>query len=428
MSKPDYDRFLQLLKESSLLEDSCVADARPDREAIPETFAENLVKLGHLTRWQSRELLAGRSGPFFVGQYRILRPLGRGGMGSVFKAIQPGINRTVALKVMSRKTLRDERFRARFLREIRAAAALDHPHIIHAFDAGCTNGTYYLVMEYLAGRDLKHWIRAMGQLPVDWSCECVVQAALGLQHAQERGIVHRDIKPSNLLLMNRSTTEWPHVKIVDFGLARAAQESAVEAGLTRIGQALGTSEYVAPEQAQDSTKVDSRADIYSLGCTLFELFTGRLPFEGNSPVERLLARFEHDAPLVSSLRPSVPAELDQVVARMLNRDPDRRFQTPAEAAQALAPFARKGHAAPSAVEIRSDGERLTQPAPSSATDTDPIFDQLLESFAEQHSSRTFSALSNPARAGLFSAEFVLAIAAVAALLIYIICWILGTRG
>ena len=166
-------------------------------------------------------------------------------MGTVFKAIQPGTDRTVAVKIMSPRTLKDERSVVRFQREIRASAAFDHPHIVHAFDAGGADKSYYLVMEYLGGRDLKQWLKVIGQLPVDWSCECIVQSALGLQYAHDRGIVHRDIKPSNLLLATKSKTEWPHVKIADFGLARVGMDLAEEGGLTRIGQGLGTSEYVA---------------------------------------------------------------------------------------------------------------------------------------------------------------------------------------
>ncbi len=252
---------------------------------------------------------------------------------------------------------------------------------------------------------------------------------MGLQHAHERGIVHRDIKPSNLLLADKSITEWPHIKIVDFGLARAGMEIADEAGLTRIGKGLGTSDYVSPEQAQDSSKADIRADIYSLGCTLFELLTGRCPFAGSSPLERLLGmEFEHDAPLVSSMRPSVPTELDQVVARMLNRDPDRRFQTPAEAALALAPFARKGRAAPFATDFGST-DALPRQSVAPPFDTDPALDEFLESLSgELSGSRSFSTLPQPARVKLNSSHVVFAITVAAALLFYIISWSLGTRG
>jgi serine/threonine protein kinase len=234
--------------------------------------------------------------------------------------------------------LKDQRARTRFKREIRAIAALDHPHIIHAFDAGRVNSNYFLVMEYATGKDLSHWIAAGGQTYVKWSCECIRQAALGLQYAHERGIVHRDIKPSNLLLFEKPIGERPLLKIADFGLARFGIDCEGDPGLTRIGQRLGTSDYVAPEQAEDATRSNIRADIFSLGCTLFELLSGQLPFQGNSPFERLMARFKQAAPRVSSLRLDVPRDLDEIVSQMLDPNPDRRFQTPGEVAEALVPL------------------------------------------------------------------------------------------
>lgn len=438
MRSPELDCFLRLLEECRLLDDRQLRKTRAWASGgkVPESIAGKLVRRGHLTRWQARQLLAGRNGPFFLGHYKILKSLGQGGMGSVFKAIQPAINRTVALKVMSRRMLKDERAILRFQREIRAAGALDHPHIVHAFDAGCVKNTYFLVMEYLEGHDLKQWIMSAGPLPIDWSCECIRQAALGLQYAHERGIVHRDIKPSNLLLVQKSKTEWPHLKITDFGLARVGMDVAAETGLTRIGQGLGTSEYIAPEQAQDSTKVDIRADIYGLGCTLFELLTGQLPFNGTSPVERLMARFKQNAPRTSSLRPAVPPGLDQIVARMLDPDPDRRFQTPTEVAQALLPFSRLEQAAPLVLKNGSAGvsEGLSAAAladtNSALEDTDPALDQFLNSLSgELSSNRSFPNLPKPGIWNLLRARSVYSIAVLAVLLwIVVFYWSLGARS
>src|SRR5262245_48622686 len=215
MSSSALENFLQRLEASRLLDEGRMRKTRlrAARQPDPSTIAGRLVEHGHLTRWQSRMLLAGKSGPFFLRQYRLLKPLGQGGMGSVFKALQPGVNRIVAVKVLSGRALKDERANIRFRREIRAAAALNHPHIIQAFDADCVEDKYFLVMEYVGGRDLKRWIQAVGRSPVGWSCECIRQAALGLQYAHEHGIVHRDIKPSNLLLARGAADEPPHVKI-----------------------------------------------------------------------------------------------------------------------------------------------------------------------------------------------------------------------
>jgi serine/threonine protein kinase len=394
MSSTALENFLQLLEASRLLDERRMHKTRlrAARKPDPAALAARLVDRGHLTRWQSRMLLAGKNGPFFLKQYRLLKPLGQGGMGSVFKALQPGVNRIVAVKVLSGRALKDERANIRFRREIRAAAALDHPHIIQAFDADCVENRYFLVMEYVGGRDLKRWIDAVGRSPVGWSCECIRQAALGLQYAHERGIVHRDIKPSNLLLARRKAGEPPHVKITDFGLARAGLEIAETEGLTRVGQALGTSEYVAPEQALDSSTADIRADIFSLGCTLFELLTGELPFPGKNALERLTARLQKETPSIRRLRADVPAELDRIVSRMMARDPGERFQTPAEVAEALVPFCRLGEGLSDSGRAPADGvAHLSATARSS--DSDPAVNQFLASLSGDLSSRSLPSLS-----------------------------------
>ena len=257
-------------------------------------------------------------------------------MGTVYRAVHPAMSRLVALKVMSRDYLQDRRAIARFQREIRTAAALDHPHIVRALDAGCEKNIHYLVMEHVDGKDLRHWIKAAGPLPVPWSCECVRQAAVGLQHAFERGVIHRDLKPSNLLVLGKSLEGEPKVKIVDFGLARVGEDLGGDVKLTRIGRTVGTWAYIAPEQARDSASADIRSDIFSLGCALFEMVTGALPFKGTSDLDTLMMRLKVDAPRMSTLRSEIDPRLDEIVARMLAREPSQRFQTPAEVAQILA--------------------------------------------------------------------------------------------
>jgi serine/threonine protein kinase len=430
MSSTAMEGFLQLLEASRLLDERRMLKTRsraarqPDRAAI----AAGLVERGHLTRWQSRMLLAGKNGPFFLRQYRLLKQLGRGGMGAVFKAFQPGVNRIVAVKVLSGHALNDERANIRFRREIRAAAALDHPHIIRAYDADCVENRYFLVMEYVGGRDMKRWIQTVGRSPVGWSCECIRQAALGLQYAHERGIVHRDIKPSNLLLARRKAGEPPHVRIADFGLARAGLEITDEAGLTRIGQGLGTSEYVAPEQALDSSTADIRADIFSLGCTMFELLTGELPFPGKNALERVTARLQNEAPKISSLRADVPANLDRIASRMMARDPEQRFQTPAEVAEALAPFCRPDEATPASDKVAVDA-RSHLSALESASDSDPAVNQFLESLSGELSSRSLPSMSLPKKPDALHARLSLWIAAAAVIvLLAIVSWTLVGTG
>jgi Leucine-rich repeat (LRR) protein len=329
--------FQRLMEKSNLLSAEQWVELRAWPEEEPATLVARMLKAGWITGWQSQQLMLGKS-QFFMGRYKLLELVGQGGMGAVYKAMLPPYGRTVALKVMNKNLLKQPKSVTRFLREIRSAAAVDHPNLVRAYDADCDRDTYFLVMEFVTGQNLKSWIKSEQALPVGWSCECIRQAALGLEHAFEQGMVHRDIKPSNLVVTEDEHDGLPLVKILDLGLARFASETEDSGDLTRSGQVLGTPDYIAPEQARSTRTADIRADIFSLGCTLFELLTGRLPFTGTTVMEKLMARASQDAFRVRQFRPDVPVALDEIVARMLARDPQWRFTTPAEVARALAPF------------------------------------------------------------------------------------------
>ncbi|MBI3862080.1 MAG: protein kinase [Planctomycetia bacterium] len=375
MAVSTVQEFLQLLEKSTLLSADQIAQVWKWPEDQPKAFAARLVQENLLTAWQKDQLLAGKGSrsQFFLGKYKKLELIGLGGMGAVYRAVQPGIGRTVALKVMHKQVLQQPKAIERFLREIRSAAAVDDPNIVRAYDANCENDTYYLVMEYAAGKNLKSWIKEQKSLPIGWSCECIRQAALGLQHAHELGMLHRDIKPSNLLV-TQGDDGLPVVKILDLGLARFASEAPQDGELTKSGQVLGTPDYMAPEQARDSKSADIRADIFSLGCTLFELLTGKLPFGGSTIMEKLMARATEDARPLRSLRSDIPLELEAIVARMLSRDPNQRYSTPADVAQALAPYS-----------VGTAGKLPPRPAAKGpATDPLPTLDA--------HTDSTFKAL------------------------------------
>jgi hypothetical protein len=270
-------------------------------------------------------------------KFRIVRELGRGGMGKVYEAVQTFMDRRVAIKVMNPALLDNPDALARFHTEVRAAARLDHPNIVRAHDAEPAGSLHLLVMELVEGLTLAQLVERKGPLPIASACLCVQQAARGLQHAFEQGMVHRDIKPQNLML-----TPQLRVKVLDFGLARMRSERARGPGLTQLDAFMGTPEYVAPEQATDARSADTRADIYSLGCTLYFLLTGRPPFVRRSLAELAMAHlYEEPAPL-REVRPDVPAALSAVVGRMLAKDPAQRYQTPVEVAQVLAPFTKAG--------------------------------------------------------------------------------------
>ncbi len=292
-----------------------------------------------------------------LGQYQILEQLGAGGMGLVFKAMHSAMQRTVALKVIAPQLTQDPQTRARFQREVRSAARLNHPNVVVAHDAAEALGLWFLVMEYVPGIDAAHLCQRYGRPPVALACEITRQAALGLQHAHELGMVHRDIKPANLIVAaavggshsvsGMFPTGWPNpplVKILDFGLARLAagnQEAVLSSAsdVTRQGSVLGTPAYMAPEQARDSRLVDIRSDIYSLGCTLYALLAGRPPFVCPTAFETIAMHMSQPPEPLSRHCPMVPARLEQVILRALAKDPANRYATPMEFANALQPWA-----------------------------------------------------------------------------------------
>lgn len=299
-----------------------------------KALAAELLGRGWLTPYQANLLLQGRGNELLLGSYVLLERLGEGGMGAVFKARHRTLGRIVALKLIRKERLAHAGAVKRFRREIRAAAQLNHPNIVLAFDADEANGGHFFTMEFVEGTDLNRLVRKQGPLPVATACEYIRQAALGLQHAYERGLVHRDIKPDNLLLTVVTRT----VKILDMGLARVEADSPGDSTstLTQEGMVMGTPDYIAPEQALRSHEVDIRADLYSLGCTLYFLLSGRPPFPGGSVTEKLLRHQLEEPQPLESLRSDVPREVAAVVRKLMAKKPQQRYQTPAELAAVLA--------------------------------------------------------------------------------------------
>ena len=330
---------------------------------------------------------AAAARPARLGGYELGAKLGEGGMGTVYKARQPSLDRWVAVKVLPAGRLGDARAVARFQREIKAAGKLKHPNIVTAHDAGEAGGTHYLVMEYVEGCDLSSLVRRCGPLAVADACEIVRQAALGLQHAHEHGLVHRDVKPSNLMLTTAEPSSVGQVKLLDLGLARLAGLPPADE-LTAANQMLGTVDYMAPEQAGDSHAVDIRADVYSLGCTLYKLLAGEAPFSGPryaTTVKKMMAHEHHPVPPISQRRNDLPAALIAVLAGMLAKKPADRYATPSQVAAAMAPFAagsdlarlaarfaaesHGGAAAPAAITPHAMSDALSATCPSKSPAT-----------------------------------------------------------
>lgn len=329
--------FVKLLRSHRLLESAQLEEVERTliaRFPEPQALARQLVTRGWLTPYQANQLFQVRGVELLLGSYVILELLGEGGMGQVFKARNWKLSKVVALKVIRKERLTNPLAIRRFHREIQAAAQLNHPNVVRAFDADQVSDTHFLVMECVEGIDLAKLVKKHGPLPVAQACDCAHQAALGLQHAYERGLVHRDIKPQNLLL-----TQEGVVKVLDMGLARLdqpAEDTERSSTMTQEGTVMGSLDYIAPEQALNSHTVDTRADLYSLGCTLYYLLTGRVPFPASSATEKLLKHQMEGARPVEELRPEVPPAVAAVVSRLMAKRPDDRYQIPAEAAAALA--------------------------------------------------------------------------------------------
>jgi serine/threonine protein kinase len=326
--------FVSLVRKSGLLSDEVLAqlDDRTDLPADPAECADSLVRERLLTPFQAHQLLSGRFRGLVLGPYRMLRPIGRGGMGVVYLAEHTDLHRPVAIKMLARDRARQKLAVERLYREARAAAALDHPNIVRIYDVTRAAGVHFLVMEFIDGTDLQALLEVGGPLSHTRAAEYVAQAAAGLHHAHRKGIVHRDIKPANLMLAADGT-----VKVLDMGLARslASARDALTAQAAE-GMVGGTADFLSPEQAANAP-LDARSDVYNLGGTLYSLLTGRPPFEGTT-AEKLAQHQVSPPPDPCRLNPAVPPGLAEIVARMLAKRPEDRFQSAQEATDALAPW------------------------------------------------------------------------------------------
>lgn len=323
------DELVDLIRRGNLTDESRLEaflrqlSTPPDK---PAELANLLIREQLLTRFQADSLLQGKYKGFHVGEYRVLQPLGAGGMAAVYLCQHPD-GRKVAVKVLNKERAEDSEIRKRFEREGRTVSALDHPNIVRAFEMGLDAKRHFLVMEYVEGCNLLQYVEQKGPPPIANACDWIRQAAVALQHIHEMNLVHRDIKPSNLLIDKKGI-----VKVFDMGLAKVfGDEQTI---LTK--RVVGTADFIAPEQTYDSHRVDIRADIYGLGLTFYFLLTGQIPFGTGTVVQKILAQRTKEPESLTSLRPEVPAFLGAVVERMIAKDPDFRYQTPAEVIEALA--------------------------------------------------------------------------------------------
>jgi eukaryotic-like serine/threonine-protein kinase len=333
------DSFLDLVRRSGLVEKDQLNAVLLDLQhqaggSMPsdtDMVAHKFVEAGLLTQWQCDNILEGRHKGFFLGKYKLLNHLGTGGMSSVYLAEHVLMQRRVAIKVLPKNRVEDSSYLARFHREAQAAAALDHRNIVRAYDVDNDGNIHYLVMEYVEGRDLQQMVKDHGPMEYIEAADFIRQAADGLAHAHKASLIHRDVKPANLLVDQKKV-----VKVLDLGLARFTTDDRASLTVAYDENVLGTADYLAPEQALDSHGVDGRADIYSLGCSLYYLLTGHPPFPDGTLPQRLMMHQKQQPPSIFNDRPDAPQALVDICAKMMAKKPDQRYQTMFDVSAALA--------------------------------------------------------------------------------------------
>ncbi len=351
--------LIDALRDSVLLTpnqlEECNRIAR-GHEGKAHALAKLMVQRGWLTVYQMNQVLSGKVKDLQLGPYLISDKLGQGGLSQVYKAWHTELGWHVALKVIKPEILSNAEGKQQFLQEMEAMALLDHPNIVQFCDADQAGDYFYFAMEYVEGTDLGKAVRLSGPLPIAEACDYVRQVALGLQHAHERNLVHRDIKPVNLFLVQEvgadkgshselNITLKPHnqVKILDWGLAglRFPKNLNQPQLLENIAKGIiGTADYLSPEQARNANTVDIRGDLYSLGCTFYYLLTGDPPFPQGTLMQKILQHQTAEPAPIHTYREDVPSGVVDIMKRMMAKNPDARFRTPAALAMALLPFAR----------------------------------------------------------------------------------------
>lgn len=371
MPKAVAQSFLDLVKRSELVEEDqlakFLANYREKYGELPErqeAVAEALIEAELLTEWQAEKLLAGKHRGFILGKYKLLGQLGKGGMSTVYLAEHIMMRARRAIKVLPRNRVEDATYLERFRIEARAAAKLDDPNIVRAYDIDQEGDTHFLVMEYVAGQDLHALVKEQGPLDFYAAADYIAQAARGLAHAHEMGLVHRDIKPANCLLDGNKV-----VKILDMGLARITDDEA-SLTLDNNENVLGTADYLAPEQALNSHAADARSDIYSLGCTLYFLLTGHPPFPEGTISQRLMKHQTEDPPSVLNDRPDVPPTLLHICEKMMAKSAEDRYPDASDVAERLTAW------------LEDNGRAVGDSGKLTDSDSDGVGSGILQRFAE----------------------------------------------
>ncbi len=351
MSDLTADIFLDVVRKSELVGEAALDQAIEDCKKLhdgslpesPDDVSDFLISRDLITAWHAEKLLKQKYKGFFLKKYKLLGHIGTGGMSSVYLAEHVMMKQRRAVKVLPKMRVNDSSYLERFYREAQASAKLTHPNIVRAYDVDSVGDTHFLIMEFIEGRDLQMIVAPPGgdkqPLSADEAAGYVAQAALGLHHAHENGLIHRDVKPANLLIDSNGC-----VKILDLGLALFSNDDKHSLTIAHNENVLGTADYLAPEQAINSHNIDKRADIYGLGCVLYFLLTAHAPFNDGSLAQRIL---KHQTEVPKDPRdeqPSIPAELVGICMKMMHKQPEHRYQTAQEVSGLLnAWLASRGH-------------------------------------------------------------------------------------
>jgi serine/threonine protein kinase len=341
------EEFLRSVLRSGLFDrealQACLRTMPLDRRNNPEAVAEFLIQSNLLTRFQARKLLQGTALGLILGPFRVLAPIAKGGMGTVYLARDERSDGLVALKVLPPKRAREEeRQLLRFRREMEMSQRVSHPHLAWTYEAGVCKGVYYIAMEYIPGKSLSKLVYDSGSMPVGRAARLMGEVALALDHAHMQGLIHRDLKPSNIIV-----TPNDHAKILDLGLALMPSEGKVDREVVGgQGYIVGTMDYISPEQTDDPSKVDARADLYALGCTLYFMLTARAPFPGGTSRDKILRHRNEEPPPLESLNPEVPTPFAELVRRLMAKDPKNRPLSAADVRRQLRSWADAGSGLP----------------------------------------------------------------------------------
>jgi len=338
MTQITADKVLELIEKSKIVDPAAFAAHRDFLAAKsdvammqdPIAICKSFEDAGLLTRWQSEKILQGKYKGFFLGKHKLLGHIGTGGMSSVYLGEHVVLKHRRAVKVLPKSKLGKTSYLERFQREAKAIASLSHPNIVRAYDIDHEKDTHYIVMEYIEGVDLQILVKKHGPLPYALVADYIAQAAHGLQHAHDQGVIHRDVKPANFLINTEGV-----IKVLDLGLALFQDKGDASLTMEYNDKVLGTADYLAPEQAMNSHTVDNRADIYGLGCTMYFLLTGHAPFPDGSISSRII---KHQNTMPADIRvdrPDCPGELDGICVKMMQKDQKFRYQDCSQVAEAL---------------------------------------------------------------------------------------------